>query len=57
MDVNIRREEDIGILAVDGYINSEGGEQVAQICAGLLEEDVVKFLINLGKCNIVNTRV
>ena len=55
MQVTVRRENGVGILDVDGYINSEGGEQVAQTCQRLLGEDVRSFLINLEKCSIVNS--
>ena len=55
MQVTVRQENGVGILDVDGYINSEGGDQVAQTCQRLLGEDVRKFLINLEKCSIVNS--
>ena len=45
----------MGILDVDGYINSEGGDQVAQTCQRLLADEVRMFLINLEKCSIVNS--
>ncbi len=55
MEVNVRQEDGIGILEVDGYINNTGGEQVAGNCEGLLAEGVPNFLINLEKCSIVNS--
>ena len=55
MQVTVRQECGVGILDVDGYINSEGGEQVAQTCQRLMGEDVRKFLITLDKCSIVNS--
>ena len=55
MQVTVRQENGVGILDVDGYINSEGGEQVAQTCQRLMGEELRQFLINLDKCSIVNS--
>ena len=55
MDVDVRREDGIGVLAVDGYINNTGGEQLAEAFEGLLAEGANTFLINLAKCSIVNS--
>ena len=55
IDVDIRRENEVGIIDVRGYINNVGGERVAGACGGLIEEGLHHFLVNLGDCTIVNS--
>ena len=42
--VQVRREGEIGVVDVEGYINSDGGEEVAAACNGLLDDDVTVSL-------------
>ena len=35
--IDVKREGDAGVLAVAGYINNEGGEQVATACYELID--------------------
>jgi len=53
--LDVKREGDAGVLAVAGYINNEGGEQVASACYELIDGDVKKFVINLEQCKIANS--
>ncbi len=53
--LNARREGDIGVLEVEGYINNDGGEQVAEVCYQMIDEGVKQFVINLERCKIVNS--
>ena len=53
--VQVRREGEIGVVDVEGYINSDGGEEVAAACNGLLDDGVLRCVLNLEKCTIVNS--
>ena len=53
--LDVKREGDAGVLAVAGYINNEGGEQVASACYELIDAGVKDFVINLEQCKIVNS--
>ena len=55
MELEIRREESVGILKVDGYINNTAGEQIAEACDRLLEEGANSFLFDLDGCRLVNS--
>ena len=58
LDVRIRREQGIGIVATEGddYINIAGGKLIAAACHQLLASDVHHLLVNLRKCNLINCR-
>ena len=58
LEVRIRRERDIGIIATGGsdYINIAGGELIAEACDELLARDVYHLLLNLKKCRLINCR-
>ena len=54
--VNVRRENEAGVLMVVGYINNAVGEQIATACYELIEEGVTKLVINLQQCKLINSR-
>ena len=58
LEVSIRRERDIGIIATGGsdYINITGGELIAEACDELLARDVYHLVLNLKKCRLINCR-
>ncbi len=45
----------IAILKTDGYINNTGGEEIARRAYALMDEGVVRFLLDLEKTKIVNS--
>ena len=54
-EVAVRRVGDAGVLQAPGYINSEGGEKVAEVCDSLVDDGVRKLVLNLENCSIVNS--
>lgn len=54
-ELSVRREGDTGVLAVGGYINNVGGEQVADACYELVDGGVKDFVVNLAQCKIANS--
>ena len=55
LEVNVRREDQIGILETDGYINHIGAEKVSEACEGLIQEGVKHLVLNLEKSRIINS--
>ena len=54
-EIRVRREGIIAVIQAPGYINKDGGEQVAAVCDGLIEEGVITLVLNLEQCNMVNS--
>ena len=54
-ELDVRKQDATGVLAVGGYINHEGGDEIASNCYRLIDEGVNDFVINLEKCKIVNS--
>ena len=53
--VRERREGNVGILATDGYINSDASKKVTEVCKGLMQEAFRNFVLNLEKSRIINS--
>ncbi len=53
--LNVRRENEVGVLDVEGYINNDGGTLIADACYQLIDEGVKNFVINLQQCKMVNS--
>jgi len=54
-EVQVRTENGIGILATEGYINTDGGEKILAECKTLIEEGVSRIVVNLEKSNLINS--
>ena len=54
-EIRVRREESIAVIQATGYINKSCGEQMAAVCDDLVEEGVVKLVLNLEQCPMVNS--
>jgi anti-anti-sigma factor len=55
MKITVDRRDGIAVIYTDGYINNQGGEEIAQVSYQLLEEGYKKLLLNLEKTKIVNS--
>lgn len=55
LELQVRRAAAVGIVAIKGYINNTGGEQVAQACEELIAQGVRRVVLNLGKSSLVNS--
>ena len=53
--LDLEKGDGVGILAVEGYINNEGGEEITAACDQCIEEGIKDFVINLEQCKIVNS--
>lgn len=49
------KDDGLAIIYTDGYINNQGGEEIARIAYDLIEKGHDKLLLNLAKTKIVNS--
>src|SRR6266542_6610289 len=53
--VAAERRGDVAIISTDGYINSQGGEEIARQAYAQLESGARALILNLEKTRIVNS--
>jgi anti-anti-sigma factor len=53
--VAAERRGDVAILTTDGYINNQGGEEIARLAYAQLELGARALVLNLEKTRIVNS--
>jgi anti-sigma B factor antagonist len=51
----VDRREGLAVIYTDGYINNQGGEEIARIAYELIEEGHKSLLLNLAGTKIVNS--
>jgi anti-anti-sigma factor len=49
------RRGDVAVLSTDGYINNQGGEEIARQAYAQLESGAKSLVLNLEKTRIVNS--
>ena len=55
MKIQVDRRDGIAVIYTDGYINNQGGEEIARFAYELLDEGYKSLLLNLEKTKIVNS--
>ena len=55
MKVTVQRREGLAVIYTDGYINNQGGEEIARVAYQLLDEGYRSLVLNLEKTKIVNS--
>ena len=55
LKLTIDRRDSLAVILTEGYINNQGGEQIAQAANGLIEEGYRILLLNLAGSKIVNS--
>ena len=55
LSVQVDRRPGLAVILTQGYINNQGGEQIAQAANGLMEEGYRTLLLNLAGSKIVNS--
>jgi anti-sigma B factor antagonist len=55
LKVRIDRRDGLAVIHTEGYINNQGGEEIAQAANGLIEEGHRILLLNLAGSKIVNS--
>jgi len=51
----VDRRDGVAVIHTDGYINNQGGEEIARLAYQLLDEGYKKLLLNLSQTKIVNS--
>ncbi len=49
------QRDGLAVIYTDGYINNQGGEEIAQVAYRLIDGGNKKLLLNLAKTKIVNS--
>lgn len=55
LNVTVDRREGVAILYTEGYINNQGGEQIARVAYELIDQGHKTLLLNLAGTKIVNS--
>ena len=53
--VTLDRRDDLAVIYTDGYINNQGGEEIARVSYELIGEGQKILLLNLAGTKIVNS--
>jgi anti-anti-sigma factor len=53
--VTVDRRGDLAVVYTEGYINNQGGEEIARVAYSLIDEGFKKLLLNLAGTKIVNS--
>jgi len=55
VSVTVKKGDGYVVVYTDGYINSIGGEKIAEECDKLMEEGYRHFILNLEKSSLINS--
>ena len=55
LKVTTGRKDDVAVVYTEGYINNQGGEEIARVAGDLISAGERKLLLNLGGTKIVNS--
>jgi anti-anti-sigma factor len=55
LNVNVDRRDGMAVVYTEGYINNQGGEEIARVAYKLIDEGYKVLLLNLGGTKIVNS--
>jgi anti-anti-sigma factor len=55
LKVNVDRRGGLAVIYTEGYINNQGGEEIARAAYDLISDDAKNLLLNLKGTKIVNS--
>ncbi len=55
LKVTLDRRDDLAVIYTEGYINNQGGEEIARVAYELIDDGVKVLLLNLQGTKIVNS--
>jgi anti-anti-sigma factor len=55
LNVTVDRREGLAVIYTEGYINNQGGEEIARVAYKLIDEGFKVLLLNLAGTKIVNS--
>ena len=55
LQLQVDRRDDLAVIYTEGYINNQGGEEIARTAYQLIDDDFSVLLLNLQGTKIVNS--
>jgi len=55
LKLTVDHHNGVAVVYTEGYINNQGGEEIARVAYGLIEDDHKHLLLNLRGTKIVNS--
>ena len=55
LNVSVDRRDGLAVIYTEGYINNQGGEEIARVAYKLLDDGYRVLLLNLAGTKIVNS--
>ena len=55
LKLKVDRRDDLAVIYTDGYINNQGGEEIAKVAYDLMDQGHKRLLLNLAGTKIVNS--
>jgi len=55
LNITVDRREGLAVIYTEGYINNQGGEEIARVAYDLIGEGYRSLLLNLAGTKIVNS--
>lgn len=55
LQLQVDRRSDLAVIYTEGYINNQGGEEIARTAYRLIDDDYKVLLLNLSGTKIVNS--
>lgn len=55
LKLNVERRDELAVIYTNGYINNQGGEEIAEAAYTLLDDGYRSLLLNLAGTKIVNS--
>jgi len=55
LKVTLKKRGDLSVIYTEGYINNQGGEEIAKLAYSLIDEGEKNLLLNLEGTKIVNS--
>ncbi|MCH9651732.1 MAG: STAS domain-containing protein [Deltaproteobacteria bacterium] len=55
LKLTLDRREEVAVIYTEGYINNQGGEEIARVAYELMEQGQKNLLLHLGGTKIVNS--
>jgi anti-sigma B factor antagonist len=55
LKLTVERHDGLAVIETEGYINNQGGEEIARVAYQLIDEGYRSLVLNLEKTKIVNS--
>ncbi len=55
LKLTVEQRDELAVIYTDGYINNQGGEEIAKVAYDLMDQGHKRLLLNLAGTKIVNS--